>query len=605
MRTGYRHLMILLGICMSTSMVADTGTDYRNAQTYISSQHFEDTVQASVLKAKTTLPPTPSSAQQEKYYDHPETMNTDAINNVATPNTVGNVIKQNAFTRPKMTVNQQSLAVQFSKKVQDNATAISQGTYQDCHKKVITDITSTEKTCSTALPFQFDCVNTLHVRVEEQRVSQQRNISLSGNLRMTGSSHASITAPSENGFITGFSMHVRDGRNPWSCSQTYALTINDVNVGRYHGSCHRYLGDLQFGVRGVKIPYTHSSATLTLIGGRFSGVASGALSLSYQEKQKVPVKTWNSSCASIPASCHIDKTHCIEPGNTKTFDGIAVAAACWKETTHHQCGAALSQDCQALMQEGCTQIASHCAKKDEKNAGICSLYDETWSCPAHRTLGTGLQCGERFYCMDGSCQPTRQEKNKDVGRSVTELSAVASAGEDVKKQGSHPTRDPNSIRIFTGHAAHCREVVLGALNCCANRGWARGIFANCNDEEKALGHAKEQGGLVIAVGRYCSAHVLGICTEHKEGYCIFPSRIADDVQKDGRRAQLGRGFGESKAPDCSGLSPAEIGRINFDRVDFSNVVSSVTGKANLPSGGQSDNNIEKQIREAVARKAHD
>ena len=203
MRTGYRHLIILLGICISTSIVADTGTDYRNAQTYISSQHFEDTVQASVLKAKTTLPPTPSSAQQEKYYDHPETMNTDASTNVATPNTVGNVVKQNAFTRPKMTVNQQSPEVQFSQKVQNNATAISQGTYQDCHKKVITDMTATEKTCSTALPFQFDCVNTLHVRVEEQRVSQQRNISLSGNLRMTGSSHASITAPSENGFIRG------------------------------------------------------------------------------------------------------------------------------------------------------------------------------------------------------------------------------------------------------------------------------------------------------------------------------------------------------------------------------------------------------------------
>ncbi len=603
MKLKYKPLFIFLGIAsIATGVLANTQSDYQSAQAYITNQHFSDKLNASVQNAKTTLPAAPQNPEQKKYYGHPDAINQDAMTNVATSNTVGNVIRTDALTRPKMTVNQNSPEVKFSQKVQNNANAISDGTYKDCNKKTITDITYKDKICSTGLPFQFDCVKALDVKVQEKEVTKNESLSLPGHIRLTGSSSSTVNIPSEKGFVTGLSMHVRDGSDPWSCFQTYYLQINGVNIGAYHGSCGRYLGDLQFSRGGLKIPFSNYTVTLTLVGGRLSGYVSGSLSFSYSVKEKEAIKTWKSSCASTPSSCQANKMQCLEPGSTKTIDGVSVRADCWKENDSYQCGSPVSSECKALENEGCTQVRSQCSQKE---SGICERYDETWSCPDKKTIGTGLQCGERFYCMDGSCQPTQKKKNKDFGKSVTELDAVASAGEDVKKQGSNPKRDPNSIRIFTGHAAHCREVVLGALNCCKDRGWARGIFANCNGEEKALGHAKEKGGLVVSVGRYCSAHVLGFCTEHKEGYCIFPSRIAYDIQKYGRQSQLGRGFGDGKNPDCSGLSPREIGKINFDHIDFSNVVNSVTSKAKWPSGRQSESNIEKQIREAIARKAHD
>ena len=589
-------------VVLTTTALADTGSDYRRAQRYMTRHAFSQTLNTSVLHANTTLPPAPAHPAQQTYYNHPESIHKAAASHVASAHTVGNLVQHSALTRPKMQVNPNSPEVKFSQKVQKNAKAISDGTYKDCNKKTITEITYTNKTCSTGLPFQFDCVKSLGVKVQEKEVTKNENLSLPGPIRMTGASRAYLPLSPEKGFVTGFSMHVRDGANPWSCFQTYYLQINGITIGAYHGQCHKQLGDLQFSRGGIKIPFSHHSVTFTLIGGRLSGYVSGSLSFSYLAKEKEATKTWQSSCASIPRSCHVNKTRCVEAGRTKTIDGVPVSADCWKENVSYQCGSPMSSECNALENAGCTQVSSQCSQQD---AGVCERYAQTWSCPDKKTIGSGIQCGERFYCMDGTCQPTHQEKNKDFGKSVTELDAVASAGQDVQKQGSNPKRDPNSIRIFTGHAAHCREVVLGALNCCKDRGWAKGIFANCNTQEKTLGHAKEQGGLVVSVGRYCSAKVLGVCTEHKEGYCLFPSRIAYDIQTYGRHNQLGRGFGDGRHPDCSGLSPSEIGKINFDRIDFSNVIHSVTAKATWPRGSQSESHIEKKIREAIARKSHE
>lgn len=207
---------------------------------------------------------------------------------------------------------------------------------------------------------------------------------------------------------------------------------------------------------------------------------------------------------------------------------------------------------------------------------------------------------ENIYCSDGSCKDTLHEKNKEFGKSVTEVAAASSAATDVQKQGENTHRNPNSMRIFSGRSVQCREIVLGALNCCADRGWANGLFAHCNAAEKALGHAKEQGGLVVKVGRYCRHHILGVCSEHKQTYCIFPSRIGYDVQVSGRR-QLSMGYGSPKWPDCSGFTANQIGRINFDRVDFSNAVDSVKGKANIPNNSQSVNSLRDRFKKEVVR----
>lgn len=585
-------LVITALAIVSSTMRANTANDYVMAMQYLHSQSIVGSLKATARDGHSQLPEVTKDPDQSHYYDKPDSMKQSAIESVSTQGTVGNTITTDTLSRPKIQINKQSPEIKSSEKIQNNAASITNGTYQDCNSRVISKGTYTNKTCTTSIPFSLQCTKTLHVSVKEAAVHRIKNIDLASHLSFYGFNRAHINTDVKNGVITGISMHVRDSANPWSCFINYPLSINGVRIGSYHGDCHHYLGDLDYRSSNLNIAFTSSDINLILYRGRLSGHITGALTIEYDETTKTPIESWESSCASIPSSCKIHATQCIEKGHTKYIDGTVVNEPCWKQRLDYQCGAPLSQACTVLRNQGCTQLTSHCAQSD---SGICSLYNESWSCPISRQIGSGIQCGQQFYCLDGSCQATESDKNTEFGKSITELSAAASAAGDVKNQSGDQSRDPNSIRIFTGHAVRCREVVLGALNCCADKGWAKGLFLNCNDEEKALGHAKEQGGRVVKVGRYCSNKVLGVCVEHKEGYCIFPTRIAYDVQRDGRLQQLRRNFGSGKYPDCSGLLASEIQKIDFSRVDFSNAISRVVNKSNIPSNTSAFDRIKGHI----------
>lgn len=599
MKSSLKGVAIFLSFCISIHGMADTGSDYRNAKAYIANQQLSENLITAVSHAAKTLPAVLEPPEQERYYNHSNSIASDTVSKINTPNAVGKIVHDNALARPKFTVNMQSPEMKFSQKIQDNADAIVDGSYKDCNSKAVTGLSYQQKTCETSRPFTFSCVKTLNVHMEQRWVTVQKSMGLSGRLQMTGGSNAGVSMDVASGFVTGLSLHVRDGGNPWSCSQSYGLMINGVTVGRYHGQCGKYLGDLQFDVGGVKIPFNHKFVTLTLLGGGLSGTASGSLSLSYNEKQRVPIKKWISSCASIPATCSLNTTRCLEANTTKNIDGIALTERCWKKVVTHQCGAAVSTACRTLEGEGCTQVGSRCSKME---SGVCTLFSETWSCPDKKIIGHGIRCGKRFFCLEGSCQTTHHEKNNDFGRVATELSAVSAAAKDVKSQGvKYPHINPKAIRIFSGRAAYCRDITLGIMNCCNDTGWAKGIFTHCRDEEKQLGLAKEKGGLVVPIGRYCSNKVLGACVEHRKGYCVFPSRIAFDVQVDGRKGQLNRDFGSGKSPNCSGLSPSEIGKIHFDKIDFSNIINSVANKTKYPSNDASKKRIADKIKKMATR----
>ncbi len=46
------------------------------------------------------------------------------------------------------------------------------------------------------------------------------------------------------------------------------------------------------------------------------------------------------------------------------------------------------------------------------------------------------------------------------------------------------------------------------------------------------------------------------------------------IQQNGR-AQLGTGFGSPEAPDCEGLSPEQLSRIDFSRINFSEIFEDI------------------------------
>ena len=95
----------------------------------------------------------------------------------------------------------------------------------------------------------------------------------------------------------------------------------------------------------------------------------------------------------------------------------------------------------------------------------------------------------------------------------------------------------------------------------------------CEEEDQITGALRGQG-LCHKVGSYCSHKVLGSCITKKESYCCFNSKLARIIHQQGR-PQIGRTWGDEKSPDCSGFTLDQIGRLNFDRMNFGEFIRDV------------------------------
>ena len=588
MKTILKIAGTILVLLSSVHAFSDSSSDYQAAQKYIQSSNFTNQLNSSINQNNIPFPVN-KNPPQAAYYKNPNAISSDALNNVVVTGSPGNLINQNTLNAPKYTVNPNSPEIQTGQLIQNNAAAITNGTYKDCNKQDVTKIVYTNQICQTGVPISFPCIRILNVSIQKQYNYSDPSENLSNRVSPSGSS-ATVHLDVQEGIIKSFSMHVRDASNPWSCHQTYSLSINGVQIAQYHGSCGNHLGDLKFDANNLQINFTQNSFQISLSGGNLSGNFTGNTTLSVKQEKDIATDTWSSSCGQMPSICQI-KSQCLEPTETKIISGVPVTRSCWKFQDNYQCGSQMSSSCSALENKGCTQIQSQCAQNID---GMCNLYSETWSCPSKQVVGKGISCGGKFYCLDGSCQQTSQDKNTEFGNGVSQLAGAVSAANDVKNQNLNFNVDPNAIQIFTGQESECRVDAVGIANCCADTGWGNGIFVNCTDQEKHLGLSKE-AGLVVATGEYCHNKFLGICVEHRKTYCIFPSKLALDVQVSGRSGQLGIGFGSGKGTNCSGISPSQMQQINFSKIDFSNVVSDIQNQKTLPDFGQKEADISKHI----------
>ena len=196
-----------------------------------------------------------------------------------------------------------------------------------------------------------------------------------------------------------------------------------------------------------------------------------------------------------------------------------------------------------------------------------------------------------IFCADGSCDLVTQEENSDFGSVATRLSSVSETGQYFSDTASQ--KHPERTTIFTGESKSCSKLYLDVIDCCSDSGWAKGLFASCSDEEKELGDAKEKG-LAFFVGKK-SILSWGVKTGNKSVYCVFPSKIAYDIQVYGRKDQLDRNFGSAKHPNCKGLTADDITSLNFDLIDFSNVVSETEEKAAIPEAQEAATRLQEQL----------
>lgn len=121
-------------------------------------------------------------------------------------------------------------------------------------------------------------------------------------------------------------------------------------------------------------------------------------------------------------------------------------------------------------------------------------YQQARSYIQNKQLVDGLQ-------RIAKVQDKPQEEQNDFGTAITELATLGQAGSEISQEAKD-TPAPQ-LQVFAGLAAKCRDIVLGAMNCCQDTGWANGPIAHCSAQEHKLGQAKEKGGLVVYVGSFC------------------------------------------------------------------------------------------------------
>lgn len=287
--------------------------------------------------------------------------------------------------------------------------------------------------------------------------------------------------------------------------------------------------------------------------------------------------TWATHGALIDA-CHPVSERCLEPGGTRIVNGVPTALPCWRYEVIHQCD--LPDGCAALSQCKETQRACSLAQR-----GVCVEQEVHTTCQEKRCRQTHMQCGAESFCLDGDCYAPAPTRSQTFNPAAARLAALSKAAQGL---GDPP-------HIFTGRPMACSKKPIGMADCCADGGWAtKAGLAQCDDEEKALGRAKENG-LAIFVGEYCAEKVLKVCLRKKRSYCVYTSKLGKILQRQGAIGQLGKTLGPAEHPTCAALTPEELARIRFDYIDFSDFYQDLQPGAHLPPPRE----IQQRLQSAV------
>jgi conjugal transfer mating pair stabilization protein TraN len=87
-------------------------------------------------------------------------------------------------------------------------------------------------------------------------------------------------------------------------------------------------------------------------------------------------------------------------------------------------------------------------------------------------------------------------------------------------------------------------------------------LAQCSQEENIF-QMHKGANLTVFVSEECSKKVLFSCVERKQHYCSFNSVLAKIINVQGK-TQMGM-----NVSDCAGLTPDQVSRLDFTRIDFS------------------------------------
>ncbi|HGY3139921.1 TPA: type-F conjugative transfer system mating-pair stabilization protein TraN [Citrobacter freundii] len=493
--------------------------------------------------------------------------------------------------------------------MKDKAEAITGGGFDGCVDQPASFTEITTHQCLRDTKIEQYCTRTATITGDWKNTEVYRYVTISpGQFRYSQNGKQlvfSVTSP-----VTGVVMNaqLKVYSSFYFLNSRYTFMNSVFNVGTVPGATDTFTLS---GAPGLNITegqvLTGSGCTANgncISGGNgdwqvYQSLASGkstftlTMYVRVSEKEWVPRVEWSESCPFSKTEGAMTGSQCVEPGETRTVvvggKTYSIHQDCWKWQDTYLTQTETEGTCgEFIKNPACTVTRSECADTVD---GFCVSQQVTYSCERKKE-GNGQICGGEFFCKDGSCAQAQTGTSNMFGQAVSALAAVAAAGEDVAALNGV------DVRAFTGEAQHCKKMAVGFNNCCKDSGWGQDVgLSSCSSEEKALGKAKDKK-LTVYVGEYCSKKVLGVCLEKKRGYCVFDSKLARIVQEQGRRDQLGVGFGKGKSPDCRGITVDELQRLDFGVMNFSDFYDDLNAGSEIPE----DQALLKKAQDIIAEK---
>lgn len=516
----------------------------------------------------------------------------------------GKAIIDSILNNPKDPISMDAPFISAGSEAQANAESITDGSFDGCEAQQVSKTEYTTHICERDINVTRTCTRDATITGQYYPVNVQKTLQITqfSYNKESGRLRADFVPPVTGTVLAAnFDFVYAVSTGGYTQSTTISLLGTSVTVPKY--------GNGNYGVNATNYALTagqtqsvyfvinQSQHNDMFLNGMLTSLNSGVttfvlnLTVMVQEQEWRGQPAWPEACAlSQEAGAALIGSACSVGGGERqiVIDGVAhsVYSDCWQYTDTYRTQEADAGTCATYAANpACTLATQQCAYSLD---GICLHQNVTYSCE-RKITGSGMVCGGEFFCTDGSCAQAVSGQSDSFQKAVSQLAAVAAAGQDVAE-----LNDVN-VSAFTGRGQSCRKAAVGFNNCCKASGWGSDVgLASCSSEEKALGQAKERL-LTVDVGEYCSRKVLGVCLEKKRSYCVFDSKLAQIVQQQGRQWQLGIGFGSAESPNCAGINVAQLQALNFAIMDFKNFYADLENGSAIPNGDALAERIKEQV----------
>lgn len=281
---------------------------------------------------------------------------------------------------------------------------------------------------------------------------------------------------------------------------------------------------------------------------------------------------------------------CIDNTPSKVINGKEIKRQCWREKITFLCKLPDAEDCPFFKDANCELIRKECLEEGSYGCTLWKLIFKCYSNVYHKRVEEG-----ELFGMD-------EDPDYKPNDSFSEIASKLAVFDEIKNELQETqAQDARCIQVFKGQNMECGKNIADELmyDCCFSfSGLAKELkFMQCSEEEMALSEKREQG-LCHYVGSYPKKFHDLWKSRDKHVFCCFKTKLGRVLQQQAH-TQLTKDWGKPDNANCQGLTIDEISRLDFSKMDFSELHSDYNGslsekfKEKLESFQQK---VEKKVR---------